>query len=323
MFQCPLCSGQRSTCRADFGDYQVLECARCGLVSTSPFPPPDTLRAMYDDGYYSGPAAARFRAGPAERAVRFFRWRRAHMVRRRMRGVRGRRVLDVGCGRGDTLAWLQRWGADVYGTQISKAAAQVARDLVGPDRVFVGELADAAYPDASFDCVTLCHVLEHMAAPLPLLREIARILRPDGFVYIEVPNAGGWAARRFRHHWLAYDVPKHLFHFSPSTLEALGRRAGLDCVGEVHFSLEYSPVTLLQTLLNAWLGGDSLLFRRLTHESDAKSVSGVGVVRRVLEPLVACALLIPVTALSAGLSRRQEGETYGAYFRRRDAVDLE
>jgi SAM-dependent methyltransferase len=276
---------------------------------------------MYDNGYYSGPAAARFRAGPAEQIVRFFRWRRADMLRRRMRGVRGRRVLDVGCGRGDTLAWLQRWGADVYGTQISRAAAQVARDLVGPDRIFVGELADAAYPDASFDCVTLWHVLEHVATPLPLLREIGRILRPGGFVYIEVPNAGGWAARRFRHHWLAYDVPKHLFHFCPRTLRALGRRAGLHCVREVHFSLEYSPVTLLQTLLNAWLGGDSLLFRRLTHESDAKSVSRVGLVRRVLEPLVACVLLMPVTALSAGLSRRHAGETYGAYFRRRGAVD--
>lgn len=315
MFQCPVCSGRSGTRRADFGDYQVLECAGCGLLSTSPFPSSDTLRALYDTGYYTGPAAARFRVGAAEQVVRFFRWRRAKMLKRRMGGdVRGRRVLDVGCGRGDTLAWLQRWGADVRGTQVSATAAQFARELVGSDRIFAGELADAAYPAASFDCVTLWHVLEHVPAPLSLLKEIRRILKPGGFVYIEVPNAGGWAARRFGHHWLAYDVPKHLLHFTPRSLTTLAQQAGLERLEEVHSSIEYSPVTLLQTLLNAWFGGNSVLFRRLTHES-AEGGYEAGVVRRWCEPLVAGVLLLPVVALSGILSWRRQGETFGAYFR--------
>ena len=315
MFQCPACSAHESICRAEFGPYRVLECAGCGLLSTSPFPSPDTLRALYDSGYYSGPAAARFRVGAAEHVVRFFRRRRASMLRRRLGGdVRGRRVLDIGCGRGDTLAWLQRWGADVHGTQVSTSAAQVARELVGSDRIFAGDLADAAYPAASFDCVTLWHVLEHVPQPLPLLHEIRRILKPGGFVYIEVPNTGGWAARRFRHHWLAYDVPKHLFHFTPRSLKALARQARLDCVEEVHSSIEYSPVTLLQTLLNVWFGGNSVLFRRLTHESATRG-SEAGVTRRWLEPLAAGLLVIPVIALSGVLSWRRQGETFGAYFR--------
>ena len=318
MFQCPLCSGPPGACRADFGEYQVIECARCGQVSTFPFPSPDTLRALYDTGYYAGPAAARFRSGAAESVVRFFRRRRAAMLRRRMRGVRGRRILDVGCGRGDTLAWLQRWGADVHGTQVSATAAQVARDLIGHERIFVGDLADAGYADASFDCVTLWHVLEHVPDPLALLKEVRRILRPDGFVYIEVPNAGGWAARRFGHRWLAYDVPKHLFHFSPRTLTALGQRVGLDCVDEVHSSVEYSPVTLLQTLLNVWLGGSNVLFRSVTNESRAAGRPAAGLVRRTLEPIIACALVIPVAALSAALSSQRNGETFGAFFRRRE-----
>jgi len=318
MFQCPLCSGPPGACRADFGEYQVIECARCGQLSTSPFPSPDTLRALYDTGYYSGPAAARFRSRAAESVVRFFRWRRAAMLRRRMHGVRGRRILDVGCGRGDTLAWLQRWGADVHGTQVSTRAAQVARDLIGHDRIFVGELADAAYPDASFDCVTLWHVIEHVPEPLALMKEIRRILRPGGLLYIEVPNAGGWAARRFRHHWLAYDVPKHLFHFSPETLKALAGKVGLDWAHEVHSSVEYSPVTLLQTLLNVWLGGSNVLFRSLTNESGAKGRPAVGLVRRTLEPIIAGALMIPIAVFSAVLSSRRNGETFGAFLRRRE-----
>ena len=315
MFQCPLCSGPPGACRADFGEYQVIACARCGQLSTFPLPSPDTLRALYDTGYYAGPAAARFRSRAAESVVRFFRWRRAAMLRRRMHDVRGRRILDVGCGRGDTLAWLQRWGADVYGTQVSTTAAQVAREHVGHDRIFVGDLADAGYPDASFDCVTLWHVLEHVPDPLALLKEVRRILRPDGFVYIEVPNAGGWAARQFGHHWLAYDVPKHLFHFSSQTLAALGQRVGLRCVNEVHSSIEYSPVTLLQTLLNAWLGGSNVLFRGLTNDSRAAGFPTAGLVRRTLEPIIACALVVPVAAVSAALSSQRNGETFGAFFR--------
>jgi 2-polyprenyl-3-methyl-5-hydroxy-6-metoxy-1,4-benzoquinol methylase len=315
MFQCPLCSARAGDTRADFDHYQVVECAACGVLSTSPFPTPETLRTLYDSGYYSGPAAARFRVGAAERVVRFFRWRRAKMIERRMGGdVCGRRVLDIGCGRGDTLAWLQKWGADVHGTQVSATAAQVARALVGEDRIFVGALADARYPDASFDCITLWHVLEHVPEPVALLQEIRRLLTPGGFVYIEVPNAGGWAAQRFRHHWLAYDVPKHLFHFTPRSLIELARQAGLERVGEVHSSIEYNPVTLLQTLLNAGLGGRSVLFRRLTHEP-VTGGSEAGAARRWLEPLAAGLLLIPVIAVSGVLSWRHQGETFGAYFR--------
>lgn len=315
MFQCPVCSGRSGSRRAEFGNYQVVECAGCGLLSTSPFPSPEALRGLYDTGYYTGPAAARFRLGAAEQVVRFFRRRRAAMLRRRMGGdVHGRRVLDIGCGRGDTLAWLQRWGADVHGTQVSATAAQVARQLVGDDRIFAGDLADAAYPDASFDCVTLWHVLEHVPAPLSLLKEIRRILKPGGFVYIEVPNAGGWAARRFGHHWLAYDVPKHLLHFTPRSLRTIAAQAGLASFDEVHSSIEYSPVTLLQTLLNAWFGGKSVLFRRLTHES-VEGGSEPGVVRRWGEPPVAALLLVPVIAASSVLAWRRQGETFGAYFR--------
>lgn len=317
MFQCPVCSGRGASARLQIGEYEIVQCAGCSLQSTYPLPSPDLLRALYANDYYGGPDAARFRLEPLQRVVRFFRWRRARMLKRRLGGARGRRILDVGCGRGDMLRALQRWGADVYGTEASTAAARVAGGLVGPDRVFVGELVDARHPPDSFDCITLWHVLEHVREPDALLREVARILRPGGCVYMEVPNAGGWSARRFGARWLAYDVPKHLFHFSPDTLNALARRGGLMCVRESHFSLEYSPVTLLQTVINAWLGGNSLLFRRLTTEGITQQRSEVGIARLVLEPLAACVLAVPALLVSSALSWWHTGDTFGGYFERR------
>ena len=228
----------------------------------------------------------------------------------------GRRVLDVGCGRGYTLRWLQRWGADVSGTQLSEPAAVRARGLLGKGRVFVGELADARYPARGFDCVMLWHVLEHVPDPVSLLREIARILKPDGLVYIEVPNAGGWSARRLGRHWLAYDIPRHLVHFTPKTLERAMAAAGFVCLEQAHGSLEYSPVTLLQSLLNAWLGGESLLFRALSfdggiHEEGRRTRTGTLAVHVV----AAAFLAVPSVILSVILARRRSGDTFGVYGR--------
>jgi SAM-dependent methyltransferase len=314
MFQCHLCSGRDAIVRARIAEYEILECAGCGLQSTFPFPSRDLLRALYAEAYYGGPSAARFRLKPLQKVVRLFRWRRARMLKRRLNVVGGRRIIDVGCGRGDMIGWLQRWGADVYGTEVSPAAAGVAAGLIGSHRIFVGELADATYPSASFDCVTLWHVLEHVREPDALLREIARVLRPGGFAYIEVPNAAGWSARRFGQSWLAYDVPKHLFHFSPETLKTFARNAGLTCVRESHFSLEYSPVTLLQTLMTASVGGGAVLFRRLTTEGDTRNRTGPDVPRLVLQLLAAGVFAFPALLASGVLSWWNTGDTLGAYF---------
>lgn len=316
MFQCPLCSGRTAVWRAQIGEYQIGECRDCGVQSTYPLPSPDLLRAVYADGYYGGPDAARFRFDALQRVVRFFRWLRARMLQRRLGRVAGRRILDVGCGRGDMLGWLHRWGADVHGTEVSPAAARAASTLVGSDRISVGELADAKYPSASFDCITLWHVLEHVRAPDFLLREVARVLRPGGFAYIEVPNADSWSARRFGGRWLAYDVPKHLFHFSPEALKALAGQAGLRCVRENHFSMEYTPVTLLQTVLSAAFGGDSLLFRRLTTEGAAPGDARGRLPRLMLHLLAATVLAVPVAITSVFLSWRRTGDTFGVYVER-------
>ena len=316
-FQCPLCRAEQGTVRETFGAYRVVACQACGVLATWPVPSAEVLQARYNQGYYAGPQAARFRHGFAEAAQRLFRRRRANALRRRLGGAQGKRILDVGCGRGYTLAWLQRWGADVYGTQIAEAAASVARRHIGSDRVFVGQLHEARYPAESFHAVCLWHVLEHVPDPQALLREIARILAPEGLVYIEVPNAGGWEVKRWGRHWLAYDVPNHVTHFTPETLARAASRAGLHPVDAVHFSWEYSPVTLLQTWLNAWLGGESLLFRSLTCEAAQEQEALRWRTARVMVHMAVASLLaLPALAISLWLGRRRCGNTLGMYFQK-------
>jgi 2-polyprenyl-3-methyl-5-hydroxy-6-metoxy-1,4-benzoquinol methylase len=316
-FQCRVCGADCATPRLAFGEYRVVECDGCTLWSTDP-PMTDQMRArIYNVGYYGNVDAARFRSRLAEALMRWFRERRARQIASRLGGAQGRRILDVGCGRGYTLAALQRLGADVYGTQLSEPAAKLAASLIGSDRVFVGELADAHYPDAFFDCVTIWHVLEHVVDPLELLRDVARVLKPGGLLYVEVPNAGGLAARLFGCSWLAYDIPHHLYHFTPSTLAATAARAGLQRTTESHFSLEYSPPTLLQTVLNASMGNNNLLFNRLAFSSRSQP-SGTAI---AIHATAAAVMAFPVLLASVGFAAAGLGDTYGAYFAHAEGDD--
>jgi SAM-dependent methyltransferase len=78
----------------------------------------------------------------------------------------------------------------------------------------------------SFDAVTLWHSLEHLHQPIDVLRNIRRLLAPGGICVLAVPNAGSPQARRDGASWFGYDVPRHLWHFTPATLTRLLDQTG-------------------------------------------------------------------------------------------------
>lgn len=98
-----------------------------------------------------------------------------------------RRSLDVGCGNGILLKYMEFLGYEAHGVEISEWAAEYARREVGATHVTTGTLWDAAYPDNHFGLVTVVHVLEHLDDPVRLLEEALRVLEPGGMLYVEVP----------------------------------------------------------------------------------------------------------------------------------------
>ncbi len=97
------------------------------------------------------------------------------------------RMLDIGSGRGELLYAASFLGWDPYGVEASAEFTEFAKATYGV-QVTQGTLARANYPDATFDLVTLGAVLEHLYDPKGMLRQIHRILKPDGVVWIDVPN---------------------------------------------------------------------------------------------------------------------------------------
>jgi SAM-dependent methyltransferase len=101
-----------------------------------------------------------------------------------------------------------------------------------------------------FDAVTLWHVLEHLPEPRARLREIRGMLSLNGLLIIAVPNAGGLQARTFGANWLHLDVPRHLYHFTHSSLAGLLRMEGFAPLREWHQELEYDVLGWSQSALN-------------------------------------------------------------------------
>lgn len=139
-------------------------------------------------------------------------------------GQRGR-ILDVGCGLGDTLALLQSLGWNAYGLDIDATAIDEARKR-GLKHVSVGTYKNVAtYPDNFFDTIRLYHVIEHLEEPELCLRLAYKKVKPGGEVIIGTPNGESLVARLAGTYWLHLDAPRHLFLFSPQTLGALLARS--------------------------------------------------------------------------------------------------
>jgi len=252
---CTLCGGASLVPHITFREFgtSLLVCRGCGLMVTHPFPDSEQIHARYQDSFYS-PEGERF-SESAEQVSRFFRKRRASYLER-MLGRKGS-ILDVGCGRGIMIYELHKRGWQVAGTQLSETAGSFIRKVFGID-CFVGELTHAPFRLHSFDIVTMWHVLEHLRDPLLYLGYCRRLLKPGGYLLIEVPNAGGWSARMTKAAWMGWDPLHHLHHFTPSTLSLALQKTGFTPFAWDFFSWEYGPFTTLQSLLNLFMRRDAL-----------------------------------------------------------------
>lgn len=119
------------------------------------------------------------------------------------------KLLDVGCGNGDFMLWMQRLGWEVEGIELDPKAAQVALDR--GLRVRIDNINNVEIAPESFDAITLSHVAEHFANPLKVFERLAPCLKRGGVLVSISPNPRGILRRWFGNKWYALDPPRHLF----------------------------------------------------------------------------------------------------------------
>ena len=134
------------------------------------------------------------------------------------------RLLDVGCGPGRLLQELRGQGWDVHGVDFSSVAVSRAQS-VGLN-VKEGDLLTACFESDFFDVVIFSHSLEHVYDPVATLSEARRILKPGGWVLLYLPNVGSAEVALFGELWVAWDTPRHLFHFDKGSSARVLEMAG-------------------------------------------------------------------------------------------------
>lgn len=141
------------------------------------------------------------------------------------------KLLDVGCGAGTLLHRMRSLGWSVTGIDFDAKAIEHVKAQYGPGITALhSNLFDARFPDASFDAITMSHVIEHVPDPVALIAEARRILTVGGRLIITTPNIQSYGHGRFGDSWWGLDSPRHLQVFSLSALKKCARSAGFETV---------------------------------------------------------------------------------------------
>jgi 2-polyprenyl-3-methyl-5-hydroxy-6-metoxy-1,4-benzoquinol methylase len=118
-------------------------------------------------------------------------WHRLVKEYLRRLDLTGLRILEIGCGRGGFAAWLASRGAGVTGGDFSFTAVSKARTFAREARFEVADIHALPHADSTFDIAVSCETLEHLPAPAAALRELRRVLKPRGGLYLTTPNYFG------------------------------------------------------------------------------------------------------------------------------------
>jgi 2-polyprenyl-3-methyl-5-hydroxy-6-metoxy-1,4-benzoquinol methylase len=145
------------------------------------------------------------------------------------------RLLDFGCGGGDFLVAMRKFGWQVEGLDNAAACAKDVTDRTGI-KVHVGTLPHPAVKPGSFDAISMWNALEHVHQPRETVRAANDALRPGGILVVGVPNIASWAFEQFRERWYPLKVPTHLTHFTPSTLKETLNAEGFQVLSIEHIS---------------------------------------------------------------------------------------
>jgi SAM-dependent methyltransferase len=245
---CPLCAESRSIVIHKGSDrlyrttneiFTVVRCAGCGLARLDPAPA--DIARFYPDAYWYEP-------GRLEEIYRRLVMRDHLRFARRAPG-QGLRVLDVGCGSGLFLRELRAANPAMkaVGMDASPQAAALAwRGYRVP--AVAADLQRAPFGEASFDLITMFHVLEHLPDPAAYLTAARRLLARGGKLVVQTPNLDCWQYRIFGARWSGLDIPRHLYDFRLRDLRRLLESCAFRVIRVKHFSWRDNPTGLATTI---------------------------------------------------------------------------
>lgn len=230
---CPICEkttfSDHLICTDYFATNETFElkkCNSCGFVFTQNFP-----IERYIGKYYEVPNYISHSDTKTGIVNYLYHFARNFMLRRKCSLVVSASklsqgaILDYGSGTGYFLNTIAQAGWKATGIEKSEIGREFAKKEFNLDVKTPEELS--LQKEESFDVITLWHVLEHIENLQDVLQQFKQILKPEGVLIVAVPNSDSFDAKYYQEDWAAYDVPRHLWHFSSGSIEQLSAKIGL------------------------------------------------------------------------------------------------
>jgi 2-polyprenyl-3-methyl-5-hydroxy-6-metoxy-1,4-benzoquinol methylase len=260
--RCPLCSSEQitvhSTCTDHFisrETFTIMKCTVCGFLFTQDSPDENAIGRYYESAdYISHSDTSEGIINKIYRLVRQMMLLRKRGMIKSLTGLKKGNLLDIGSGTGHFASAMKNTGWNVKGIEINKKAREFSAsnfglEIIAPEGISALEIN-------SFDCITLWHVLEHFQDPVKYMADIIPLLKPGGICVIALPNSSSYDAKHYRKFWAAFDVPRHLWHFDPSTFTRFSEKEGM----KIEKIMTLPPDVFYISLLSEKYKGSSFSF---------------------------------------------------------------
>lgn len=204
--------------------FDIQQCASCGFKFTGNAPTEQEVGPYYNSEEY-------VEHSDTKKGIIYSVYHKAReiMLGYKLRKIQklgvGKKLLDVGSGSGYFLNHMKQNGYDTTGVEISEKARELCKSKFDIDAhlpaVFLSKKLDSDY-----DLVTLWHVFEHVYTYHEYFELFHSSLKADGRLILALPNSDSIDAKLYGEYWAAYDTPRHLWHFTPKTIEQFAAKRG-------------------------------------------------------------------------------------------------
>lgn len=231
--ECPVCNNNSISYSFTAKDntvsdetFAIWKCAHCSLLFTQDIPAEENIGKYYNShNYISHSDTKEGFINQAYHTVRSIALTGKKNLIEKKTGIAAGNILDIGCGTGAFLDKMKKGGWQVTGLEPDEGARQKAASLYNIQTRPSAELFNLQ--PGSFDAITLWHVLEHVHRLHEYIDQIKKLLTSQGLIFIALPNHTSVDAENYKENWAAFDVPRHLYHFSPYSMNVLMNKHGM------------------------------------------------------------------------------------------------
>ncbi len=222
---CPICNSPEKSPFLSCKDntvsretFTIVQCNSCDFKYTNPRPNENKLGDYYkSEDYVSHSNTKKGFVNSAYQLVRKYTLiKKLQLISHYHKTGK---ILDIGCGTGEFLKLFKDAKWQTTGIEPDPDALKMAVKNYGLD--IKQEVEIKNLETASFDVITMWHVLEHVPKLNERIEDLKRLIKPNGIIVIAVPNCTSLDAKIYKQHWAAYDLPRHLYHFSPKDIDTV------------------------------------------------------------------------------------------------------